>query len=413
MHSPEIQRLETFLSVAKKLTSELDLDRLLDTIMDEVTSVMDAERSSLYLIDEENNEIWTKVMQGLSDIIRIPIGTGISGLVADTGEIIRIKDAWEFPGYDRSWDIQNNFRTRSVLCMPISNKADKRIGVIQVINKRDGVFSEEDQDILTGLTSLIAIAIENAMLHKDALEKQRMESELELAASIQRQLLPEKPPPLEGYEIAAMSVPARHVGGDYYDFIEETEDHIDLIIGDISGKGIPAAMLMATAIAGLHAIHEPSIPERLAKLNDLIHDSTDAWQYSTLFYASLHLKDKRITTVNAGHNEIILIRENGEIELLCEGGMPVGMFDSGTNQYDSETTQLNSGDMIVMFTDGVTDATSPEDESFGEERLMEIVKQNRDRSAGEVKDRIYGQVTEFVSDAPQFDDLTVLVLKVL
>jgi len=409
----KVQKLETLLNVAKELTSQLDLDKLLDTIMEEVTQVMAAERSSLYLIDEERGELWTKVAQGLDDIIRIPIGKGISGIVAQTGETLCIEDAWEFPGFDRSWDLRNNFRTRSVLCMPVNNREGKRIGVIQVINKREGLFTSDDEDLLAGLTSLIGIAIENAILHKEAIEKQRIEAELELAAEIQRGLLPESPPVLEGYEIAAMSIPARQVGGDYYDFVREDEGHVALIIGDVSGKGIPAAMLMAVAMSGLHAIDAPSPPDKMARLNDLLYESTDSWQYSTLFYASLDLERRMLTTINAGHNPMILADREGRIRFLEKGGMALGMFGSEISEYSAEETQLHPGDLLVMYTDGVTDATNEDDEDFGADRLVELVRGNCRKSAEELKDIIYDEVRKFVGNAPQFDDLTLLILKAL
>jgi len=412
-YETEVQKLGILLNIAKELTSQLDLDKLLDTIMEEVTSAMAAERSSLYLIDEEQNQIWTKVAQGLSDIVRLPIGKGISGTVAQNGVTLRIEDAWEFPGFDNSWDIRNNFRTKSVLCMPVNNREGNRIGVIQVLNKKSGTFNEGDEELLFGLTSLIAIAIENAMLHKDAIEKQRIEAELELASDIQRNLLPESPPDLDGYEIAAMTIPARQVGGDYYDFIEEDEEHLAVIIGDVSGKGIPAAMLMAVTTAGLHIIDDPFLPSRMTKLNDLLYESTDTWQYTTLFYASLNVKGKLLTTVNAGHNPVIVASQNGELKFLEEGGIAIGMFDAEISEYVEEQTQLSSGDMLVLYTDGIPDAMNEDEENFGDEHLLEIIKQNKEKSAEEIKDEIYGEVTKFVGEAPQFDDLTVLILKVL
>ena len=412
-YGAEVQKLETLLNIAKELTSQLDLDKLLDIIMEEVTAAMAAERSSLYLIDEKQNKIWTKVAQGLSDIIRLPIGRGIAGIVAETGEPLRIEDAWEFPGFDKSWDIRNNFRTKSMLCMPVNNREGKRIGVIQVINKKVGIFTEDDEELLFGLTSLIAIAIENAMLHKYALENQRIEAELELASEIQRNLLPESPPVLDGYEIAAMSTPARQVGGDYYNFIKEDEDHLAVIIGDVSGKGVPAAILMAVTTAGLHVIEDPLLPVRMEKLNDLLYESTNTWQYTTLFYASLNIKAKLLTTVNAGHNPIMVVTKNGELKFLEEGGLAIGMFESEISEYVSEQMQLSSGDMVVLYTDGIPDATKEDEESFGDERFTEIVMQNRGKSAEEIKDAIYDEVIKFVGDAPQFDDLTLLILKVL
>jgi len=266
-----------------------------------------------------------------------------------------------------------------------------------------------------------ALVIENARLTDRVVEQETLRRDIALASEVQRRLLPEAPPRADGVEFAAASVPARRIGGDYYDFVELPGHGIGIALADVSGKGVAAALIMSVVQASLRLISSEGDvpPSRLvARMNECVYRSTPASKYATFFYAQLD-EQRRLRYVNAGHNAPYLLRADRrstagsaplEIEELSTGGTVVGLFPE--MEYEEATVELRLGDVLLAFTDGVPEAHNPEDEEFGEERLRQLLRQTAHLPANEIGARLSDEMKNWIGDAEQYDDLTFIVMKV-
>lgn len=277
------------------------------------------------------------------------------------------------------------------------------------------VIPNEDElgDLATSFNAM-ATAVKKG--REEALVRQRLESELETARKIQEKLLPHEMPQVQGFEIAGTSIPSQQVGGDYFDFLDMGNEQWGIAIADVSGKGIPAALLMANLQASLHAqVIKPSrVAEVALRLNNLLVRSTEANMFATFFYGILDRKESKFTSTNAGHNPPFLFRADGPIERLGVGGLLLGFLPD--QEYKQQTMSIEPGDVVVLYTDGITEAADPSTKKisenlFGEERLMEIVRANISRSAREIQSAILTAITDHTANAPQFDDITLVVIK--
>ena len=412
-NSTQIRRLEALINASKILNSTLDLDKLLTIILDLATKNLKAARGTIYLIDAEKQELWSKVLKGKELVeIRLPIGTGISGHVAKTGKTINLKDAWKDKRFFSGFDLRTGFQTRTMLCMPMRDRRGKIIGVFQILNKNVGVFDKNDEYFLEAFSVHAALAIENAMLHQAIVEKERIEKEIEIAGAIQRRLLPKELPTLSAYEIDAMARPSKMVGGDYYDIIKLPGDRYAFIVADVSGKGVPAALLVSTLHASLHAYIEGALnlAELAGKLNLVVYNNTEPERFITVFLGMLDVPQGTFSYVNAGHNFPFIFKPLQKLVIpLTSGGLPLGMFDFA--EFQQETVTLEQKDTMVLYTDGVTEAMDKSFKEYGEDRLLRTIERTGDKPASILKDAIVSDVDKFVDGEPQSDDLTVMVLK--
>ena len=407
----EAIRLMAIVEVGKLLNSTLDLDKVLNIILDTAIKNLDADRGTLYLIDREKNELWSKVLQGENLIdVRLPIGHGIAGHVAQTGKRVILKDVYKDERFNPEFDKKTGYRTKTMLCTPMKNRENQMIGVFQIINKKTDFFTLDDVHFLDTLSVDACIAIENARLVQEALEKQKIEKELEVAATIQNMIIPKELPAIPGYQIAGKNDPSKQVGGDFYDVIPLKDGKFALIIADVSGKSVSGALLVSTLQASLHAYLESdiTITDLVRKLNRIILKNSTTEKYITFFISILDPARNTLETLNAGHNPPLLHR-NGTLIKLKTGGVPLGMVEF--DDFQSETVQLQPGDAVVMFTDGVTEAENEAEDFFSDERLEETVLQCAHEDADAINQRIYSDVKTFEGDAEQADDITLLILK--
>ncbi len=297
-----------------------------------------------------------------------------------------------------------------ILPMQIKNKTKGLVLLGEKKSKES--YSKHDIEYINSVGSLAIISIENAVLFKEALAKQAIERDLETARTIQKNLLPHDILQPEGYEIAAYSEAAKQVGGDYFDLLTTENKETIFAIGDVSGKGITASLLVANSQAYLKSISKQNlaIDDATGLLNDLVEESTVSGTYITFFWGRLNSK-KELTYVNAGHNPPLLIR-NGEIKKLESGGLILGIMKTMV-PYESEYIQLQSGDYIITFTDGVTEAMNSNEEEYSDERFEQLCKTFKNQRAEEVKDLILNDVKEFTNGFEQSDDVTLLVIKVV
>jgi sigma-B regulation protein RsbU (phosphoserine phosphatase) len=409
----EIKRLEALINASKILNSTLDLDKLLALILELASKNLKAARGTIYLIDQERKELWSKVLKGKNLVeIRLPIGTGIAGHVAKTGKTINLKDAWKDNRFFSGFDLRTGFQTKTMLCMPMRDRRGKIIGVFQIMNKNAGTFSREDESFLEAFSVHAALAIETSRLHQDIVEKERIEKELEIAGHIQRRLLPKELPVLAGYEVDAVARPSKLVGGDYYNLIPIADGRYVLVIADVSGKGVPAALLVSTLHASLHAYIDgtSNLAGLVGRLNNVIHGNTEPERYITMFLAVLDPRAGSMTYVNAGHCFPFVVRsQQVSITSLPATGLPVGMFEGV--EFEEVTHKIEPGDFLVLYTDGVTEAMNRSSEEYGEMRFRQIMVSHSNQTAGEFLGGIVSNVEKFVAGEPQSDDITLLVLK--
>lgn len=411
-------QLAGLIEVFGDINSTLDLNKVLMRIMKSAERVMHAEASSLMMRDEETDELIISVPTGPATAklsgFRVPSGKGISGWVAAHGQPTAVPDVSKDPRFYGNVDEESGFQTKSIVCVPMKNQEGKIIGVLQVLNRIDGnPFTDEDIPLFTAFADQAAIAIENARLHIEELAKERLERELILARQIQQGFWPENPLPIDGLSIAGMSHPAMDVGGDYYDFIPITDNQLGIIVGDISGKGISAALLMATFRAALRAQIDinRSASDTISLVNNSIVRDTPPEKYLTLFYGVFDTNTRQLIYVNGGHTPGFLYNAHSKEEKYLDlGGTLVGFLENFPFEEGEES--LESGSVLLLFSDGATDALNMDDEEFGFERLYALVREHCHLDAKGLIDVIYQNIIQFSKGASQFDDITMIVLKI-
>jgi sigma-B regulation protein RsbU (phosphoserine phosphatase) len=406
----ELERLRTLVEASKLINSSIEPDALFGSILTVARNELHVERGTLYFVDDDTKEIWTKIAGELSTEIRLPIGKGLAGTVAATGEAVILHDAYADPRFDRSLDQKTGYRTRSMLCVPIRNREQKIVGVLQLLNKTTGAFGTGDLDFLSSISDHMAIAMENATLHMELLEKQRMAEELRLGREIQSRLLPTPPMDVAGTLLAALSFPCYEVGGDYYDFIELPDGDLGLAIGDVSGKGVSAALIMSSVQAALRvaAPIEDDLAHLVQRLNALIYRSARGRKYATFFFGRYTPSTGLLRYVNAGHNPPF-IALNGQLDELSSTGKPIGILPD--SMYHEQAVEIPPGATLFLYTDGLNEATDPDDNEFDYPRLRDLFAREQNQEVREVPTRVLRAVTDFERGARPTDDKTIVVLR--
>jgi sigma-B regulation protein RsbU (phosphoserine phosphatase) len=410
----QITQLSLLFEATRLLNSTLDLAELLELILKIARQEVKADRGSVFLVDSKNKELWSIVAFGLDhQEIRVPWGHGIAGHVAETGETVNVENAYQHPFFEPSFDQRFSYRTQSLLGMPIRHHSGQVVGVIQLLNKTTAPrFTEEDEDFLSKLSGHMAMALENARLHRESLEKQRMEKELALARGIQRSLLPDSPPVVPGFELAVANEPCFECGGDYYDFLHLGPQSLLLVVADVEGKGVSSALVMSNLQATLRALvmHLHSLEVLALSLNEMIYNDTKSEKYLSCFLGLVDTRRNGLHYINAGHVPPILVDgETGRYTLLEEGGTVVGLFPK--TDYTRGTAQLKAGDILVCCTDGILEACNEQEEEFGSERLAASVLRHREKSAQAIIEDVLAEVNQWCLGV-QADDKVLMVMKV-
>ena len=389
--------LEALYDVGLAIASMLNLEQLGEEILVRAVSLLDARRGALYLRSEEDY------------VLDHTFG-------GDARQSLPLADPQIEALLAKNLPADQNLLPGAGHLMGLPFGSDGRPqGLLIVADKesRQGVgpFPDADGRSLSLFANQAAIALETAHLHRQALEKERLERELDLAADIQRQLLPTVFPRLEGFELAGWSRPARHVGGDYYDLLRLPDNRVAAVLADVSGKGLPAALMVSTVHSALRLLVDQFDvgPELVKRLNHHIAESSAPNKFITLMLAELDPTRSEISYVSAGHNPAILVRADGEAVELALGGLPLGLFDNGV--YKSETIGFEPGDLICIYSDGINESTSPRDEEFGLPRLVELLQSVHDDPLPEIVKSIDRAVSEFAAGLSQADDQTLVLIR--
>ena len=422
---PSSDRLALLYRLSQTFNSSLNLDEVLNRVMDEVIAAMRAERGFVMLHKADGRLVF-RVARGMDqktiDEPRFQISRSVVERVAREGQPILTSDAQR----DDRFSMRRSVKIlglRSILCVPLKIR-DKVSGVVYVDNRlKVGIFTQADLELLTAIASSAAIAVENARLYQVAVEKGRLERELQMAREVQASFLPRETPQVPGWEFAARWQPAREVAGDYYDFIpvdfnlakgSEPSQGWGIVIADVSDKGMPAALFMALTRSIVRASvgRAPSPADGIAHANQLICADSTRGMFVTLFYALLNPATGEITYVNAGHNPPLLCRaDQDQLTKLTRTGMALGVVED--TPFEQHTLRLNPGDFILLYTDGVTDAIDAHWQDFGMERLQRVILDHRHAPAADVMAALEQALGDFVGSSAPFDDMAMVVIKCL
>lgn len=409
-----LAKLSFLVEASKALGSTLDIGELLARILEVAKDQGDAERGTIFLVDEKTDEVWSLIGHGLQQQeIRLPLGRGLVGHVAKTGEVINAPDAYADPRFNRDTDVKTGYRTRNLLALPIRNKEGKIIAALELMNKKHGSFTDDDVDFLVTLSVHIALALENAQLHRDLLEKERLERDMTLAREIQRSLLPEMPPVVPGFDIALLNQPCFEVGGDYYDFLRLGPESLMVVIADVEGKGMSSALVMSNLQATLRTLvlHVHSLDHIAQGLNRMILTGTRGGKYLSLFLGLIDLGRKAIHYINCGHVPPAIVRPDKAPVQLTEGGLVVGLFEKV--QYKRGHVKFEPGDVLVLCTDGITEAMDTQNDEYGLTRLMTCVQEAATLGAPEIVSAVRADVDRFSKGGEHLDDKVMIAIKVV
>ncbi|MEM6285243.1 MAG: GAF domain-containing SpoIIE family protein phosphatase, partial [Chloroflexota bacterium] len=410
--SLDVEHLKTLYDFSLNMNSSLDFNTVLNNFMDSVMEITRAGRGFVMIDESGNGNFRVIVERGLDNdtLKKEGYSTTIVNQVVNSRESILTNNA-QFD--DRFQPGQSIIMQglRAILCAPMIVQ-NRVIGAVYVDNAlRSGAFTQSDLGLLTAVCGLAGTAIENARLYQVAVEKGRLERELQMARDIQRTLLPKTMPYVPGYEITARWQAAREVAGDFYDVFTLNDNSLGVVVADVSDKGAPAAMFMAVSRTMIrsHAHATNSPVETLARTNDLILEDADSGMFVTAFH-SIFEPDGSGMHVNAGHNPpIIFRRATSEIMFMPRGGRAIGWFPN--NPLEAVELKLEPGDMVIYYTDGLTEAESVTKDFFGEERLCNIILESYDKPLEVLGDEIIRAVDDFTAGAPPFDDLTLLIVR--
>ncbi len=409
-----LEKTSALHEISRSIESLTSLDNLLQDIVQKAMHLMNAESGSLLLFTEEGDELEFKVAFGPKSKnvkpFRIKLGQGISGWVAEHGEPILIKDAYKDPRFDPSFDKRSGYRTRSFLCVPLKYK-ERILGVITILNRLDmEPFSEKDLELLLTFSTQAALAIENTRLLQEAIEKERLKADIKIASEIQKLLIPTELPAIEGLEVAATYIPCKEMSGDFYDVIPMKDGKWAFLMADVSGKSIPAAMLMSNFQASVRTIFQFSddLAWIMENLNQMIMRQTTSDRYITVFAAIYNPQTNRFDYVNAGHNPPFILSKTQNIVLLNKGGIFLGVLPW---KYEKTTLELKKEDLLVIYTDGLVEAMNENEEEFELSRLQTLVKKHRHQPLDRLKETIITAVRKHVGAQLLDDDFTLMLIR--
>jgi sigma-B regulation protein RsbU (phosphoserine phosphatase) len=408
-------------TVSAKMASCLDPQEVAQLVIEEVKKIIQSTGVSVMLLNEESNTfeiLWAYGKEYRHKTVLKP-GEGIAGHVFVTGKGTLLNDVQSSPDF-----VKGENQISSLICVPLKVE-EKILGVMNISNEVPTMYAAGDLKLVSALASQAAISIENARLQVERLERERIVQELEIARNIQQSLLPDNIPVVEGVEIAAMSLPAKEVGGDFYDFFFSDEQHLWFVIGDVSDKGIPAALFMSATKTLIKAIAmcAPLIQDSLSPLppepdnvltavNQELSLKNDSCMFATVFCGVLNVHTGEVLYTNAGHNPPLLLRQGKHAEFITGNACTIIGVDEDVS-FTTTTLTLHPGETLLLYTDGVTEAFNTNKELFSEERLQANVSRYQGTSVEELVNTVLQEVRTFSAEMPQTDDVTLLALTYL
>ena len=397
-------RVRALIHAGRELAGHRPLADLFPLILDLALDAVNAERGVLLTLEGEN--LLVRAARGET----FRISSAVRDRVVNQRASLLVRDAMREDAFRERASIQMH-NVRGMMAAPLQTN-DRVIGLIYVDTPNIiREFTREDLNLLTVMANVAAIRLEHARLAEVEQAERIMARDLEQAAEIQRRLLPEKAPETPGLDLAGYNAPCRTVGGDYYDFFTYPDGRVATVVADVSGKGMPAALLMSSLQARVQVLAEDprDLGDLMVRLNRLLCSSIPSNRFISLFLCVLDPVKGETIYCNAGHNPPALVRAGGQVEWLQGGGPILGILPNAA--YEQKTCRLERGDSIVLYSDGVTEMTNPAGEEFGEERLAQVLAANRGKPAAEIVQGVRAELAKFAAGAPAADDITLVVAK--
>ncbi len=410
----ELRRLRALVKSFSLLNSSLDLERVLHYTLVTACELLDAEIASIALINDEGTRLeFLESTDPNFDKLKnlsVPLGKGVAGTVALTGKTERVDDIHNDERFYEKIDHALGQTTTAYLCTPLVAD-DTIIGTVQVMNRRGNLtFESDDEALVEGFARQAALAIQNAKLHQLRLQQKAFDLEMQLCAEIQSNLFPKSVPDPAGYEIYGSSTPAKEVGGDYYTYIRRPDGSVDAVLADVSGKGLPAALIVSDFHTGYHLLSQTDddLETLFNKLNEHLTDTLVVGRFITVFALRIAADGSSCKYVVAGHPPPFVIRANGESEELERTGPVLGLAPIPFRQGE---VQLNPGDLLLAFSDGYSEVQNAAEDLFGEERMMRYVQEHQSAPLQEIHRGLGEAVDRFREDEPLPDDMTILLVR--
>ncbi len=404
--------LERILEVTRRLATPFDLTTMLAQVIDAARAVLRADRGTVFLYDAGSHELYSTVATGV-DSIRFPADRGIAGECAETRRVINVPDCYADPRFSRETDRKTGYRTRCLLTVPLIGYDDSLVGVMQVLNKKRGVFTREDQRLATALAAQCAVAIQRMQLLAQIVEKERMEKELAVARDIQVRVLPRAVPRLAGYDLAGWSRPADQTGGDIYDIISVNGNRLMLLLGDATGHGIGPALSVTQVRAMLRIAVRlgADLGAAFRHINDQLVDDLPDNRFVTAFLGLLDTEQHRIHYHAGGQGPLLHFHAAlGKCDWMGASTIPMGMV-AGMPVPPPRAVELEPGDILALLTDGIYEYENARSRPFGEDRVAELVRRHQHEPMAVLLEIIVREVDRFAGRAPQKDDMTILLVR--
>ncbi|MDD4907995.1 MAG: SpoIIE family protein phosphatase [Candidatus Omnitrophica bacterium] len=421
------RHLDSLLSVIQAIGSIFVLDELLDKIVEYGLRVTGAERGFLLLYDEKDQQLRLKLSRGLEkEFASLPfsydnykLGLGFIKEVERTKEAL-IVDPLSFSDSKISAELKN-FQVKQAVAVPLKTKT-KDLGIVYMDNRlAGGTFGKDELELMKSFAVQASVSIENAFLVANLMEQERLKQEMELGRTIQMNLLPRRSPQVAGFNVVGLMAPAKEIGGDYYDYMPtlhehdgNKEQHVGIVIGDVSGKGVAAGLIMATAKATLKGLSQQDLTPKqiLSQANTVLFEYTSGQKFMTMLYFRFKEKERVLNYSSAGHEHILVYHsDNRKVDSIMGGGFMLGMMPDINNFLEDHEVVFNSGDKIVLYTDGVTEARNTAEELFGLPRLIEVISKHGNKPAQELLDSVKEEVYSFIGTREQYDDITLVVME--
>ncbi len=413
IHNLSRKNLEALIQAFEYISSPLNPDEILKLVLEQISNLLNAEAGSIFLLNQNSKQLELKVATNLSkeeiEKIKVPFGKGLAGFVAETDKVVNIYDVSKDERFYSNIDHITGFKTRNILTVPLKT-SERIIGVIQALNKKDNHhFSEEDEFLLVEFARLVGLTLEKAWLHSQLLEKQVIETDLKIASQIQESLLPKKEIHLKDIYVKGYYKPARYISGDYYDYFLINDNELLIVLGDVAGKGAQASLIMASVKAYLSSAIESKIDfiSMSNNLNRFLAKNTPLDKFITIFLALINFQKSEITYINNGHEPALIISSDHELIKLNSNNLMMGILED--YEYIPTTVHFPENSFLFVYTDGVTESNNPDEERFGDERLLEILLNNKHRPL-KIFSELPDKIEKFAAGQPQFDDITMLIV---
>ncbi|NOZ13701.1 MAG: SpoIIE family protein phosphatase [Acidobacteria bacterium] len=409
-----LDELSILNDIATAISSTLSLDDVLDLITRKCVQHIGVEQAAVFLVDRtgENDALKTRVRHSRTTqkFVRFRLDDQLTGWMLTHRKPMLLNNISDETAFLSSTLQKHNIS--NLLAIPLIVRGEIT-GLIALFNKKNArKFNENDQSLLSVIASESAQLIESSRLREEELKLIHLQEELKTSERIQRSLLPASVPEIHRYDISVNIASAKEIGGDYYDFIQTGEKTWVLCVGDISGKGLPAALLMANlqaTVRGESLYGHPDIRTRIADINRRFFNNTTPEKYATLFYGMLDAENHTFEFVNAGHNKGLLLAPGQAPALLSTGNLAVGFFEDA--EYTKKTVPMAPGSILAIYSDGITEALNEQGEEFGMNRLIQQLNSHCSASAENLTDSVFSAVRSFAGTAPQYDDMTIMIVR--